>query len=373
MRILILAAVFATVFAAAAHAEPLDYSQPHAWVCRPDAPCRDDLTATVIGPDGGRHREPFAPAEDPPIDCFYLYPTVSNGAGSSAPAVVTEDERRAVRQQVERLSSVCRLYAPLYRQITLTSMMAGAAGAPLPPDPQAGPRAQADVMAAWKHYLDHENQGRGVVLIGHSQGASMIIELIRREIDGAPLQARLVSAIVPGFFVLAPASRDVGGTFKAIPACRASAQTGCVLAWNSYRAQAPIPAALVMPVRDGLEPVCTNPASLAGGAGALKPYVSTAGETIIPQLTAPQGAWPGRDPETPFISPPGLKAECRHDDHGVWLAVTGGEDVTGDWIAAGKPDPTMGLHLLDLNLVQGNLVDILRAQAATYVSRRMKR
>lgn len=364
--ILALLGLLALAAPAAAQA-PLDYSQPASWVCRPDAPCRDDLAATVLETDGGRRIETFAPAADPPVDCFYVYPTVSNGPGISAPAAVTQDERRAVRQQVARLASVCRLYVPFYRQITVTSML----DRDLPPEPDAGPRAQADVLAAWDSYLARDNHGRGVVLIGHSQGAAMIIELMKRKIDATPLQSRLVSAIVPGFFVLAPAGRDVGGTFKAIPACRRAGQTGCVLAWNSYRAQAPIPTAMVIPFRDGLEPLCANPASLAGGAGDLKPYFSATGETIIPQLTAPQGPWTkGQQPDTPFVSLPGLRAECRHDAHGVWLAVTGQGAFTGDWMAGGEPDPTMGLHLLDLNLVQGNLVDLIAAQAAAYAAGR---
>lgn len=363
--------------AAAQAPEPLDYSQPGSWVCRPDAPCRDDLSATVLEADGGRRIETFAPAADPPVDCFYIYPTVSNGPGISAPAAVTEDEHRAVRQQVARLASVCRLYVPLYRQITVTSMLDRS----LPPEPDAGPRAQADVLAAWDSYLARDNHGRGVVLIGHSQGAAMIIDLMKREIDGTPLQSRLVSAITPGFFVLAPAGRDVGGTFKTIPACRRAGQIGCVLAWNSYRAEAPIPTEMVIPFRDGLEPICTNPASLSGGAGDLKPYFSSEGETIIPALSGGfQGPWTNvvETLETPFVSLPGLyRAECRHDAHGVWLAVTrqlGPQDprtgdFAGDWLVGGRRDPTMGLHLLDLNLVQGNLLDLIAAQAAAYAAR----
>lgn len=369
MRTILCAALLGllALAAPAAAQAPLDYGQPGSWVCRPDAPCRDDLTATVLEADGGRRIETFAPAADPPVDCFYLYPTVSNGPGISAPAAITEDERRAVRQQVARLASVCRLYVPLYRQITVTSMLDRS----LPPEPDAGPRAQADVLAAWDSYLARDNHGRGVVLIGHSQGAAMIIELMKRQIDGTPLQGRLVSAITPGFFVLAPAGRDVGGTFKAIPACRRAGQTGCVLAWNSYRAEAPIPEAMVIPFRDGLEPVCTNPASLSGGAGDLKPYFSATGETIIPQLTAPQGPWTkGPQPDTPFVALTGLRAECRHDAHGVWLAVRGPGGFTGDWMAGGRRDPTMGLHLLDLNLVQGNLADLIAAQAAAYAAGR---
>jgi len=40
-----------------------------------------------------------------------------------------------------------------------------------------------DVRDAWHHYLEHDNQGRGVVLVGHSQGSFILAELIRQEID----------------------------------------------------------------------------------------------------------------------------------------------------------------------------------------------
>ena len=36
-------------------------------------------------------------------------------------------------------------------------------------------RDSNDVVAAWRHYLDHDNRGRGVVLIGHSQGTGMLV------------------------------------------------------------------------------------------------------------------------------------------------------------------------------------------------------
>ncbi len=55
------------------------YSNLGAWLCRPEAQdvCEDNLDATVIHADGSIEVEPFLPAEDPSIDCFYVYPTVS--------------------------------------------------------------------------------------------------------------------------------------------------------------------------------------------------------------------------------------------------------------------------------------------------------
>ena len=82
-----------------------------------------------------------------------------------------------------------------------------------------------DVRAAWRHYLAHDNGGRGVVLIGHSQGARILARLIAHEIEGKPEQRLLAGALILGFDVEVPEGKDVGGTFKTIPLCR-SARTG---------------------------------------------------------------------------------------------------------------------------------------------------
>jgi len=351
----------------------VNYADPASWVCRPGA-CRDDLSASSVRADGSIGLELFRPAANPPIDCFYVYPTVSHGPGLSAELPPTRDERRAVTQQVERFTSVCRLFVPFYRQVTVTSMMQGSS-----PSAEAAERASrmtvADVEAAWAHYLAHDNNGRGVVLIGHSQGAGLLIRLIKERIEGTPEQARLVSAILPGAGVLVPTGRETGGTFKAIPPCRSKNQIGCVISFNMVRADRPIPADVIRRP-EGMTQVCTNPAALKGGAGFLKPYLSTTGETIIPDLSAPQPPWTVSDvkPSTPFVTLPGLySAVCGGE--GAYVAVSvhkQPEDkrtgaLTGDWLQDGAPEPTMGLHLIDLNLAAGNLVEILRSQTAAFL------
>lgn len=354
---------------------PLDYADPAHWVCRPGG-CLDDLTATVLRADGSTGIERFKPSSNQAVDCFYVYPTVSHSLGVLADAVVTSDERRAVIQQVERFASVCRLFVPLYRQVTVTSMFRRESRPATREEAvEAARRAQADVQAAWDHYLAHDNQGRGVILIGHSQGAGVLTAVIGRKIDGAPVQSQLVSAILPGSIVVVPPGRETGYTFRAIPPCRSDAQIGCVISFNMVRAEAPIPPGAIRKPPGGIQ-VCTNPAALGGGSGVLKPYLSATGETIIPELSGPQPAWtrPPVRPRTPFVTVPGLySATCGGD--GAYLAVTvtpaPGDRrtgaVTGDWLKDGKPEPTMGLHLIDLNLAQGNLVDILRRQAEAYL------
>ena len=358
-----------------AEAQPLDYSDTANWVCLPGG-CENDLSAVVLEASGSLRLEPYTPVSDPPIDCFYVYPTVSESGGFSAPPGVTEAELRAVRQQAARFASVCRLYVPFYRQITTSALLGGATPSSLEELSVAGARAEADVLAAWDHYFAQDNQGRGFVLIGHSQGAAMVTALLQQRIEGQPIQGQLVSAIIPGSFVLTPAGEEIGGTFKSIPPCRSEAQTGCVIVFNTVRESRPIPADKVFKV-EGQEAICTNPAALSGGRGSLQPYLSTQGETIIPALSAPQPPWTKAPAEipAPFVTLPGLYwSECRSDEHGVYLAVGAADtsldqrtgEMTGAWMVDGSPDPTMGLHLIDLNLTMGNLLEIVDQQAAAY-------
>ena len=56
-----------------------DYSSGENWLCRPgrqDA-CAVDLAATIVAADGKLKNEPWAANPKAPIDCFYVYPTVS--------------------------------------------------------------------------------------------------------------------------------------------------------------------------------------------------------------------------------------------------------------------------------------------------------
>src|SRR5205823_5478071 len=102
--------------------------------------------------------------------------------------------------------------------------------------------AYDDVRDAWKYYLEHDNKGRGFVLVAHSQGSFILAELIRREIDGKPVQSRLVSAILLGTTLAVPRGKDVGGAFQQVPLCRSASQIGCVITYATFRSTVPPPA-----------------------------------------------------------------------------------------------------------------------------------
>jgi len=356
-----------------------DYSDGKTWLCRPgrqDA-CAVDVTSTVIAPDGRLTREEWTPDPGAPIDCFYVYPTVSLDPGGNSDMSAGPEEAGVVRAQFARFASVCRPYAPLYRQATLTALRAGIGGTAMRVD-----RALAynDIVDAWNHYLQHDNNGRGVVLIGHSQGSGVLTMLIRNEIDGRPLQSRLVSALLLGTNLAVPNSRDVGGAFKRVPLCHSAEQTGCVIAYASFRSTIPPPANSRFGRVDGegMRAACVNPAAPGGGSGELHAYLSASGRAIVGGMaSAPQWVDPPQPIRTPFVSVPGLlTAQCVANEKGSYLEVTVHgdpadsriDDIPGDVMTLGGVNASWGLHLIDVNLAQGNLVDIVREQGKAYLA-----
>lgn len=348
------------------------------WLCRPglaDNPCESDLTTTVASADGTSTTEEASPAEDPPIDCFYVYPTVSGQEGLNADLNIDPEQTAIAIQQASRFSQVCRVYAPMYRQLTLAAIT-GATGSEAPAGDTTETRviAYSDVLLAWQDYLDHYNEGRGVVLIGHSQGTMMLTALIAAEIDSDPEARRLlVSALLIGGNVMVATGQDAGGDFQNIPACRSADQTGCVVAYSTFL-EAPPSDTIFGRADAGLqagqwagkdvEVLCVNPASLSGGTGPLLPYWGTA------KFPGWIGALTGELPPmaTPWVATPGLyTAHCESSGGANWLQVDT-TNVAGDerQVVEQSIGPTWGLHLYDVNIALGNLVELVRQQSAAF-------
>ena len=366
---------------AAPAASKNDYSKAETWLCRPgrqDA-CAVDLTTTVVAANGKLTRETWAADPQAPIDCFYVYPTVSTDPTPNSDMVAGPEEKNVIRSQFARFGAKCRVYAPLYRQVTLTALRAGIAGKPMTVDRALG---YNDVVDAWKYYLEHDNQGRGVVLIGHSQGSGVLTQLIRNEIAGKPVQERLVSALLLGTTLPVPKGQDTA--FQNMPLCRSAKQTGCVIAYASFRANVPPPAnsRFGRVQSEGMVAACVNPAALGGGSGELHAYLSS-GRNINSSAAEPR-PWvtPPQPINTPFVSVPGLlTAECVSNEKGSYLAVTvhgnpedpRTDDIVGDVITNGQVQADWGLHLIDVNLAMGNLLDIVGQQAKAYLASHKKK
>jgi hypothetical protein len=223
-----------------------------------------------------------------------------------------------------------------------------------------------DVRDAWNYYLQHDNQGRGVVLIGHSQGSFVLMELIRNEIDGKPVQSKLLMAILAGTTLPVPKGADVGGGFQHVPVCRSNTQTGCVIAYASYRATSPPPADSLFGrvVNPAMQAACANAAALGGGSAELHSYFATGTRR-----------WVDGDAriDTPFVSVPGLvTAQCASKDGANYLEITvhgdpadpRADDIGGDMT------PPWGLHQLDVSLEMGNLIDVVKKLGSGLTSKR---
>ena len=270
------------------------------------------------------------------------------------------------------------MFAPIYRQRTLASLASRVSGGEAPGGGDATDPYD-DVLDAWKTYMSEDNDGHGVVLVGHSQGSALLNQLITEEIDPNPaIRSQLVSAYLAGWAVRVPAGKDIGGDFDNIGLCRDRDQIGCVVTWASFRSTAPPPAgAFFGKPREGDDPAaCNNPAALAGGPAETHNYFTANRAASILASLGPDdpGATPWVDPSvgsitTPFVSLPGLvSGECVTGDGFNYLEVTVNgdpQDPRADDIG-GDLTPEWGLHLVDLNIVMGDVVDLVGSQAANW-------
>ena len=335
--------------------------------------CAVDLTTTIVAPSGKFKKESFKAAKNPSIDCFYVYPTVSLDQTGNSDMTAGPEEQNVILQQFARFSSVCRPYAPLYRQVTLTALRSVIAGKAMPIDRQL---AYNDVLEAWNLYLKNANRGRGVVLVGHSQGSGVLQQLIRNEIDGKPVQDKLDLRAAPRH---EPAGREGQGRRRvqehpAVQVGVTDRLRGCICGLQRHDS-----AARQFAFRQGAGREHGRGMRESGGAqrrqGQLHAYLSN-GRFIASSAAAPK-PWvtPERKVSTPFVSVPGLlTAECVSNDSGTFLSVhvnadpndPRADDIVGDVLVNNQVQKDWGLHLIDVNLAMGNLVELVREQAKAY-------
>ncbi len=369
MSLLVAASLFA-VQATATTPAP-EYGKPASWLCLPGRSdiCTTPLATTPLNPNGYGSTGQSKVAGDAGVDCFVVYPTMSRDSGMNSDLTPGDgEEKAAIVSQFARFSGACRMYVPIYRQMTLGAVAAAAAGADVS---KPAILAYADVRAAWKEYLAKRNRGRPYVLLGHSQGSLMIQQLIANEIEGKPEARGLKLAIIPGFNLLVPEGKLVGGTLKQTPVCSRPGQTGCVMTWVSFREKNEPPPGAIFGYADkpGMTVACTNPArpGSTDWVGLDSYWNARSGLPVPggPITWSSEGA-----PPTPFLRTEGLvSARCVSDGPRGYLSIRTNADpsdkrtdrIGGEVAVLGMFIPGWGMHLADLSAPMGDLVERVSA------------
>jgi hypothetical protein len=338
------------------------------WLCGPGVagdPCRPKLSTTLY--QGWTNPAGHATARrSSAVDCFYVYPTVSNQPGRLASKRVDPELRSIALYQAARFSELCRVFAPVYRQATVAAL-------------QAGTTTRADYLKAYgdveEAFDAFRRRNRPFVLIGHSQGTFHLQRLIRRRIDGSPqLRRRMVSAVLLGGNVTVRRRSDRGGVFRHVRTCRRATQLSCVIAFSAFGATPPenalfgrgagrLAGFLGVAGRAGLETACTNPAALGSGRSvaltSIVPAEPFAPGTLIAAGISLLGLqWPSV--MTTFVQTSGaFTGRCSRAGGAHVLRVT---PVPGTPTPNASPTSDWGLHLADANIAQGDLLAVLHRQ-----------
>ena len=340
------------------------------WLCKPGLahnPCTPSLATTRLSNDGQTVEGKYTPPKisRPAIDCFYLYPTVSDDQTDNSDLSIDPEERSIALYQAARYSQRCRVFAPMYRQITLKRLLQG--NDTITPKMQS--IAYQSALAGWKDYLNNFNHGRPFVLIGHSQGSFLLRKLIAEQIDSnANLRHRLVSAILLGGNVLVKKHRATGGDFQNIAACQSDTQLHCVIAFSTFNEPPPqdavfgrVNGSLGSPVDPTLKVLCAYP-----GNNHLK--------TVLPTEPFAPGTTIGTATSLIGFPQPNATTAWAELDHAYTGACSsaGGANVLqiagnpGAPHLRSVPDATWGLHLTDANIALGNLTHIVKREQQAF-------
>lgn len=163
-------------------------------------------------------------------DVFYVYPTLYTNPNDSAWNIDLQNKKQrekvievAVKNQASAWANAGQVYVPYYRQAHIRSYshLNGKGRSALL-------LAYSDVKTAFEYYLAHYNNGRAIILAGHSQGSTHLTLLLKEFFDNKPLQKQLVAAYLPGVGI-------DSNEFNTIPLLTHPDSTGGFVTWNTFK------------------------------------------------------------------------------------------------------------------------------------------
>ena len=263
------------------------YQDPAMWLSRPGMGARDPARWQPAFLDGGA-----AATGDRPRDfaVFFVHPTSFLDRNTWNAPLDDAEANRIARVYVKGMASpfnqASEIWAPRYRQATF--------GAFLTDEPDARKAIDAayrDVRDAFRVFLASVDPDTPIVLAGHSQGSLHLLRLLREEVGGQPLAARVAAVYAVGW----PVSVEHDLPALGVPACATPDQAGCLMSWSSYAE--PADASALIESYSGSNGfdgrprgksaiLCTNP--LTGGIGGTAPADANLG-TLVPNDTLDNG------------------------------------------------------------------------------------
>ena len=223
-------------------AAPLNYANPTNWAALPTHQNNSMQTPTAKL----KNRQSKAKA-----DVFYIYPTVYEGIFSKNANVTDAIYRKNVSQlllplQASALNNVGKIYAPYYRQMSLWVYLRSEKT-----QKEAFNVAYNDVQSAFLYYLKHDNHGRPLFILSHSQGSQIAVRLLQEDYQQYHLKKILVAAYIIG-------ERIGTNTFQLLKPCKNATQINCFVTWATVLKGGKTQLLTGDPKGD---PICINPLS----------------------------------------------------------------------------------------------------------------
>ncbi len=161
------------------------------------------------------------------VDLFIICPTVDLGAEDRFNMSLTDEDKKAsfvgaLNMELGIYDRECNVFAPYYRQITLSAYSVDNSYAYLN-------IAYQDVKAAFIYYMQNYNNERPFVLAGFSQGSQLGLMLMEDLFDESKYSDKLVAAYLIGWCVTADEIADKPW----IKMAAGETDTGCIITFEA--------------------------------------------------------------------------------------------------------------------------------------------
>lgn len=201
--------------------ESLNYNNLNNWAAHP---MKSDMSDSISN-------EYLNEINEDLVDVFFLHPTTftdkkrkyESNANEKDSVINDKTDKSSILYQASVFNQIGRIYAPRYRQAHINRYyMYG--------DDQknAFNFAYLDIVDAFDHYLKNYNQGRPIIIAGHSQGTTHAIRLIKEYVDNHTIQNKIILYYLIGM----PVKKN---EFSNVCPCTKKNELGCFYSWRTYR------------------------------------------------------------------------------------------------------------------------------------------